>query len=343
MNTMVKVQTQTMQATWYEQNGAVDVLQTGTLPIPEVGAGEALVRVHASGVNPSDTKGRSGWGGMTMPFPRVIPHNDGAGIIEQVGTGVSVDRIGDRVWIYKAQRGRPFGTAAEYVVVPSQQAVSLPANTSLMEGACLGIPAMTAHRAIFANGTVEGKTILVTGGAGAVGCYAVQLAKWGGATVITTVSRPEQAELAQAVGADYVINYKAEDVVARIREITGGKRGIDRVVDVDFAANVPVSEAVLKPNGAIATYYTSGGAGASPAIPFFPLLINNITILIVLVYTMPETAKQEAIRDINAALSGGVLKHNIAHRFSLQEVAAAHEAQDSGQMIGKAIIAIAST
>ena len=339
---MTAVQTQTMQAVWYEEKGSTNVLQTGTLPIPEVGEGEVLVRVYASGVNPSDTKVRSGWGGnLAMQFPRVIPHNDGAGIIEKVGAGVSPNRIGDRVWIYEAQFGRPFGTAAEYVVIPSQQAVSLPANTSFEEGACLGVPAMTAHRAVFASGSVEGKTILVTGGAGAVGYYAVQLAKWGGATVITTVSRSEQAKLAKAAGADFVINYKTEDVAARIREITGVQRGIDRVVDVDFEANLPISEAVLKTNGAIATYSSSAGnPKANPAIPFFPFLMNNITIQIVLVYTMPEAAKQEAIRDINAALSGGALKHNIAQLFSLKEVAAAHEAQDSGQTIGKAIIQI---
>ncbi|MGH2413744.1 MAG: alcohol dehydrogenase catalytic domain-containing protein, partial [Microcystaceae cyanobacterium] len=172
MATTAKTQTKTMQAVWYEEKGSVQVLKVGTLPIPEVGAGEVLVRVYASGVNPSDTKLRSGWGGnLEMQFPRVIPHNDGAGIIEQVGAGIPVDRIGDRVWIYEAQVGRPLGTAGEYVVVPSQQAVSLPDNTSFEEGACLGVPAMTAHRAVFASGSVEGKTMLVTGGAGSVGYY----------------------------------------------------------------------------------------------------------------------------------------------------------------------------
>jgi NADPH:quinone reductase len=334
-------QPQTMQATWYDQKGSTQVLQTAMLPIPEVGAGEVLIRVHASGVNPSDTKARSGWDGMTMPFSRIIPHNDGAGVIEQVGGGVSPERIGDRVWIYEAQLVRPLGTAAEYVVVPSQQAVPLPENTTFAEGACLGVPAMTAHRAVFASGSVEGQTVLVTGGAGAVGYYALQLAKWGGATVITTVSRSGQANLAKDAGADFVINYKTENVVTRIQEITGGERGIDRVVDVDFEANLPISQAVLKGNGAIATYSSSGGdPGAAPNIPFFSLLMNNITIQIVLVYTMPEAAKQAAIRDINTVLSGGALKHNIAQRFSLQEVAAAHDAQDSGQMVGKAIVEV---
>lgn len=200
---------------------------------------------------------------------------------------------------------------------------------------------MTAHRAVFASGSVEGQTVLVTGGAGAVGYYAVQLAKWGGATVITTVSRPEQAELALAAGADYVVNYRTEDAIARIQALTGVERGIDRIVDVDFEANLPIAQAVLKTNGVIATYSSSGGnPAASPNIPFFSLMMKNITIQLILVYTMPESAKQAAIQDVNAALSGGALKHNIAQRFLLSEVAAAHDAQDSGKMIGKAVIGI---
>ncbi len=336
------MQSSIMQAVWYEKTGDINVLQYGERPIPKLGKGEVLVRVHASGVNPSDTKVRSGWGGMTLQYPLVIPHNDGAGTIEQVGDGVSSDRINERVWIYEAQFGRPFGTAAEYVVVPSQQAVLLPTNVSFEEGACLGVPAMTAHRAVFADGSVAGQTILVTGGAGAVGYYAVQLAKWGGAIVITTVSRPEQAKLAQEAGADYVINYKTEDVVTRIREITGVERGVDRVVDVDFAANLPISEVVLRASGVIATYSSNAGnPAARPEIPFFSLLLNNITLRTILVYTMPEAAKQAAIQDISAALSSGKLKHNIAQRFSLAEMAAAHEAQDSGKIIGKVIVATA--
>jgi NADPH2:quinone reductase len=215
-----------MYAAWYEQQGvAGEVIQYGELPIPNPGANEVRVKVHASGVNPSDTKARSGWGGGSLQFKRVIPHEDGAGIIESVGEGVSSSRIGERVWIYEAQWGRPFGTAAEFVVVPSDRAIHLPDNTDFASGACLGVPAMTAHRCVFADGSVEGQTILVTGGAGAVGYYALQLAKWGGATVITTVSRPEQEQLVRAAGADYIINYKHEDVVQRIKEITQAQDG----------------------------------------------------------------------------------------------------------------------
>lgn len=333
----------TMRAAWYEQQGdAQDVIQSGEMPLPQPDAGKVRVKIHASGVNPSDTKSRSGWGGIAMPYPRVIPHEDGAGVIDAVGEGVPTSRIGDRVWIYEAQRGQAFGTAAEFVVVPSDHAIHLPENTSFAQGACLGVPAMTAHRCLFADGAIEGQTILVTGGAGAVGYCAVQLAKWGGATVITTVSRPEQAELVKAVGADHIINYKTEDVVQRIKEITGAEdgRGIDRIVDVNFTANLPITTAVLRPNSVVTSYSTQN-PDDRPALPFLPMQLNNVTIRLVLVYTMPNEAKQMAIRDITAALEAGALRQNIAKRFSLSEVAAAHEAQDSGKMIGKAIIEIA--
>lgn len=340
--TATQIAKQTMYAAWYEKQGAArEVIQSGELPTPNPSANEVRVKVHASGVNPSDTKARSGWGGGALRFPRVIPHQDGAGIIESVGEGVSSVRIGERVWIYEAQWGRPFGTAAEFVVVASDRAVRLPDNTDFAQGACLGVPAMTAHRCLFADGSIEGQTILVTGGAGAVGYYALQLAKWGGAKVITTVSRPEQEQLVKAAGADYIINYKQEDVVQRIKEITQAQdgRGIDRIVDVNFGANLPITTAVLKTNSVIATY-ASGTADEKPALPFYPLMLNSVTIRLVLVYVMPTAAKQMATRDITAALEAGALHHNIARRFSLNEVAAAHEAQDSGQTIGKAIVEI---
>jgi NADPH:quinone reductase len=330
---------QTMQAAWYDrQGGASEVIQFGQLQIPEPGLGEVRVKVHASGVNPSDTKGRSGWGGIVKSFDRIIPHEDGAGIIESVGEGVSPDRIGERVWIYEAQLGRPFGTAAEYVVVPDLQAVHLPDNISYAEGACLGVPAMTAHRAMFADGDVKDRIVLVTGGAGAVGNYAVQWAKWGGATVIATVSRPEQAEIAKTAGADHIINYKNEDVVQRIREITGKERGVDRIVDVNFAANYAIADATLRTNSVVALY--SGNPEDRLDLLLLPWMLRNITIRTILVYTMPQAAKDAAIRDITTALEASALHHNIARRFPLRQVAAAHEAQDSGQMFGKAIVEI---
>ena len=275
-----------------------------------------------------------------MTFPRVIPHNDGAGVITNVGEGVDNSLIGKRVWLYETQQGRPFGTAAEYAVVPANYAIALPENTSFAEGACLGVPAMTAHRAVFADGSVEGKTVLVTGGAGAVGNYAIGFAKWGGAKVFTTVSRPEQAEVASSAGADEIINYKTEDVVQRIKEITGEERSIDRVIDVNFTANLPVTNAVLSPNGVIVSY-SSANPDDRPELPFLSMQLINTTIRLILVYTMPEEAKQQAAKDIITALKAGALHHNIARSFSLNEVAEAHEAQDSGEMIGKAVIEVA--
>jgi NADPH2:quinone reductase len=336
-----------MKAVWYDSQGdAQAVLKDGALPDPEPGPGEVRVRLHASAVNPTDTKVRSGWRGTRpMPFPRIIPHQDGAGIIDRVGPGVDASHVGQRVWVFEAQFRRPFGTAAEYTVVPASNAVRLPAHTSFAEGACLGIPAMTAHRCLFMDGPVAGQTILVTGGAGAVGFYAVQLARWGGAArVVATVSRPEQAAVALAAGADAVINYKTEDVAARLKEVTGAAdgRGIDRVIDVNFGANVNVAVDVLKPNGVIATYASGEDPRARPAIPFFPLMLNGITVHFVLEYVMPAEAKAAAVRDITSALKAGALRHNVARRFPLTaaDVAAAHDLQDSGTLIGKVVIEI---
>jgi NADPH:quinone reductase len=326
-----------MRAAWYERKGAArEVLQIGELPIPQPGSGEVCVRVMVSGINPSDTKGRIGWRGQTdMPFPRIIPHQDGSGVIDAIGADVPESRLGERVWLYEAQRGRAFGTAAEYVVVPSSNAVRLPEGVSFTDAACLGVPAMTAHRCLFADGPIAGKTVLVTGAAGGVGQYAVQLAKWGGATVLATISSAEKAEQARAIGADYAINYRDEDVAARIQELIGGA-GVDRIVEVAFGANLPVSLQVLKTNGVIATY--SSDADPTPTIPFGQLLGKDLTVRFVLVYVMGDTAHQDAIRDITTALEAG-LPHAVAvQRFSLNEIAAAHEAVETGHTAGKVLI-----
>jgi NADPH2:quinone reductase len=328
----------TMRAAWYEKLGnAKDVLTIGEVDLPEVGSGEVRVKVYASGINPSDVKQRSGWGGLKMRHPRVIPHNDGAGVIDAVGEGVSPERIGERVWIYEATLSRPLGTAGEYVVVSSENAVFLPDNTDFAAGSCLGVPAMTAHYSVFVDGAVTGQTILVTGGAGAVGNYAIQLAKWGGARVITTVSSPEKAEIAQKAGADYIINYKAEDVASRIKEITG-KEGIDRVVDVDFASNLETNLAVLKRNGAIATY--ASDSNTQPQIPFYSLVYKNLKVHYVLVYVMPKAAHQAAAKDITHCLEAGVLNHVIAQQFTLDKIALAHEMVESGRAMGNVVINI---
>src|SRR5579875_317757 len=328
-----------MRAAWYERKGpAREVLQLGELPPPTPGPGEVRVRVHFSGVNPSDTKNRSGWqGNLAMPFPRIIPHQDGAGVIDAVGEGVPATRAGERVWVYEAQLGRPFGTAAEYVVVPSEQAVPLPPGVDLAVGACLGVPAMTAHYCVFADGPVAGQTVLVTGGAGAVGCYAVQWAKLGGARVLATVSSEEKAAVARAAGADAVLNYRAEDVAARVLELTGGAGG-DRVVEVAFGANLSVTQAVLKPNGVVAAY--SSDAEPQPRLPFRAFLQKNAVIRTVLVYVMPRAAHAAAVRDITTALEAGRLQHLIGRRLPLAEIAAAHEAVEQGAVLGKVLVEI---
>ncbi|MDJ0687498.1 MAG: NADPH:quinone reductase [Xenococcaceae cyanobacterium MO_188.B32] len=328
-----------MRAAWYEKNGAAkDVLQVGEMEIPEVGAGEVRVKVYANGVNPVDMKRRAGhWHFGPMQFPRIIPHDDGAGIIDAVGEGVSPSRVGERVWVYNAQIGRAFGAGAEYVVVPNIQAVKLPKNTDFATGASLGIPAFTAHRSVFIDGSVKDKVVFIAGGAGGVGQCAIQLAKWGGATVITSVGRPEQAEFVRSLGADYVLNYKTDDLVARIEEITGGE-GVDHIVEVAFGSNVELDTAIIKPNCAIATF--ASDRVAEPTVPIIPLIRKAATIHFVLVYNLPEAAWQAAIDDITTCLEAEALHPPIAKRFSLNEVVAAHEAVESGKILGKVIVDI---
>lgn len=327
-----------MKAVWYEEQGSArEVLQYGDLETPSPNPGEVRVRICASGVNPSDTKSRSGWEGMKMQFDRVIPHNDGAGVIDAVGEGVDSKRVGERVWLYETQLGRPFGTAAEFAVLPSEQAVTLPDNTDFAEGACLGVPAMTAHYCIFADGAVEGKTVLVAGGTGAVGNYALQFAKWGGAKVITTVGSDEKKAIALDSGADEVINYKSEDVAQRVKEFTLGE-GVDRIVEVAFATNLAVNQKIIKSNGVIATY--SSEEKNEPQVPFLPFLLKNTAVRFVLVYVMPKEAHHKAAKDITTCLENKVLKHQIAQKFSLKEVAAAHETVENGQAIGNVAIEI---
>jgi NADPH:quinone reductase len=328
-----------MKAVWYERQGSIEVLEYGEIAEPMVGSGEVMVRVAASAVNPSDTKKRSGWGGMKMGFERIIPHQDGAGEIVALGDGVSDRQIGERVWIYEGQLGRAMGTAAEYIAIPATRAIPLPDLISFEAGACLGVPAMTSHRAVFADGAVQDLVLLVTGGGGAVGNYAIQWAKWGGAKVLTTVSRPAQGEAAIAAGADAVIDYRQEDVVARIQEITGRERGVDRVIDVNFAANWPVADRVLRTNGVIALY--AAEPDDRPALPIRSWLDRNIVMRSILVYTMPMAAKQAAIRDLITVLEQDIFRHPIAQRFPLSEIAAAHELLESGGAIGKVIIDIA--
>ena len=329
-----------MKAVYYESKGAAaKVLKLGELPDPEPAPGEVRVKVHFSAVNPTDTKARSGWdGNLQMPYPRVTPHQDGSGVIDMVGPGVPSSRVGERVWVYEAQRLRPFGTAAEYTTVPAENAVRLPDNASFEAGACLGVPAMTAHRCLFQDGGIQGQTVLVAGGGGAVGHAAIQLAKWAGAQVITTVSRPEQEAIARAAGADLVINRKSEDAAARIKDYTHGA-GVDRVVEVAFEANLELNRAVLKPNGAISSY-SSGPADSSPRFPFAQVMRQGYTFHFVLVYVMPREAHWAAAKDTNAIIEAGRYRPHVARVFALDRVAEAHEAQESGSAVGKLLIEV---
>jgi NADPH2:quinone reductase len=324
-----------MRAVWYERNGAADVLHLGEMPDPTPGPGEVRVRVVTSGVNPSDWKRRQGLT-RRMEFPRVIPHQDGAGVIDGVGPDVPASRLGERVWLYQSQIGRPFGTAAEYTVQPAVRAVPLPANTTFAAGAGLGVPAMTAHRSVFADGPVAGQTVLVTGGAGAVGHYAVQFAKLHGARVIATVSSDQKAQIALAAGADATVNYRTEETVQRLMDITHGE-GVDHIVEVDFAGNFKVSREVLRDNGVLALY--SAGVAPQPPVPL-QFKASNIAVRFVLVYDMPEAAKAAAVEEITRLLEAGKLRHLGGPHFPLESVSQAHQAVEGGA-IGKVVLDVA--
>ena len=327
-----------MQAAFYERTGpASEVLRIDELPTPIPGPGEVRVKVSWSGVNPSDVKSRAGNRNKTMPFPLIIPHSDGAGVIDQVGSDVPSTRIGERVWTWNAAWMRPFGTAAQYVVLPANQAVPLPANVDLAVGACLGIPALTAYHAVTVDGGVANKNVLVAGGAGAVGFYAIQLAKIKGAKqVIATVSGPEKAALAREAGADIVLNYRTDDLRSAIQDVTAGQ-GVDRVVEVDFAANVDIDIAVLRPNGEVIVY----GSGAPEiSVPFSPAIRKGVHLNFFIVYSLDSDVRERAIADLSALLEGNHLIHNIAARLPLTQIAEAHDLVESGQAKGNVILEV---
>lgn len=327
-----------MKAAWFERFGAAaEVLTVGSQPDPVASAGEVLVRLSASGVNPSDVKKRAGSFPNLLDDGLVIPHSDGAGVIESVGDGVSSDRIGERVWVYQAQYGRRFGTAAELVALDSTRAVSLPDKTGFEVGACLGIPAMTAHRCVYADGAVDGQTILVTGGVGRVGYYAIQWASQAGARVIATAGDAEDADACKAVGADATVNHRDAGWSAAVLEANGG-RPIDRVVDVEFGANLPEVLKLIGTGGVIATY--SSTQVPQPVLPFFQMMYLDLTIRTVIVYAMPEEAKRHAINDIDDALRNEGLIHRIAHVVTLDEIAESHVLIEKGGFRGAVVVSI---
>ncbi len=332
-----------MKAVWYDRTGpAVQVLNYGEWPDPQPGTGEVRVRLYASGVNPSDVKTRDGLRGpMTQPFQ--IPHSDGAGVIDAVGDGVSADRVGARVYVWNGAWRRPAGTCAQFICVPAEQALPLPDTVDFATGACLGIPAMTAAWALFADGDITGQTVLVAGGAGAVGEIAIQLARWAGATVIATVSSAEKAAVASAAGAHHVINYRNDDVLTAVMACTGDA-GVDRVVEVEFGGNLALTAQIIKVGGVIAAYGSM--ASPTPELPFYALMFRNVTLRMLLVYLLNPAERAIVAARLAAAMADGALHPRIALRVPLDQAAAAHEAVESGAvesgaLIGNVVIDIA--
>ena len=327
-----------MRAAWFDHFGsAKDVLTVGEIDTPVAASGEVLVRLSTSGINPSDVKKRAGSFPGLLDDGFVIPNSDGAGIVEAVGDGVDANRIGERVWVYQAQYARRFGTAAEYVAIDSRRAPKLPDPVSFAVGACLGIPVMTAHRAVFADGPVAGQTLLVTGGAGRVGHYAIQWASQAGATVIATASNAADTAACEKAGAKQVVNHRSDHLVADIMSASGGSL-IDRVVDVEFGANLSMSVEVLKIGGVIATY--SSTQVPEPKLPFFTMMYKDLTLRTIIVYAMPEEAKSQAIQDIDQALTAGTLEHRIAETLPLDEVARGNEVIEQGSIRGAVVLTI---
>ncbi len=321
-----------MLAAVYRKTGdARDVLRIEELDRPDPGPGEVRVRVHVSGVNPTDVKARSG--AVPRPIDELqVPHQDGAGVIEAVGPGVDESRVGQRVWLWLAAGGR-IGTAAQWTVVPQTQAVPLPEGCSFELGASLGVPAMTAHHCLFTDGAIEGQTVLVSGGAGAVGHFAIELARRGDARVVTTVSNPAKAELAARAGADLVVDYTAPDALERIRHFTDH---VDRVVEVNIGMNLGMDLELARPGTTVVCYAASG---ADPVLPVRACMTANVVLRFVLLYGVPRPDLERAATDITKALSAGLLTELPVHRFALDDVAAAHRAQESG-VVGKILVTL---
>jgi NADPH2:quinone reductase len=333
-----------MKAIVYSETGDPGVLRLTDRPVPEPGPGEVRVHVKVSGVNPTDWKARRA---PRTPFPEVVPNQDGAGTVDAAGPDVPADRVGERVWLWEAAWQRADGTAQEYVVLPAHQAVPLPDGASFELGASLGIPALTAHRCLTLSpagprrlgpGALDGRTVLVAGGAGAVGNAAIQLARWAGATVVTTVSGPEKADLARAAGAHHVVNYRTGDAASAIR--AAAPDGVDLVVEVAPTGNAALNHAVAAVGATVAVYATDGSHDV--ALPVWPLMQRNVGYQFVLVYTVPADAKREAVEDVNAAVAAGALRAGEEaglplHRFPLEDTAAAHSAVEGGA-VGKVLI-----
>jgi NADPH:quinone reductase len=317
-----------MKAAWFEKFGAArEVLVIGERPQPVAGPGEVLVRLRRSGVNPSDVKKRAGSNPALLDDGYVIPNSDGAGVIEAVGEGVDARRVGEKVWVYQAQFGRRFGTAAQYVALDASRAVNLPIEAGFDVGACAGIPIMTAHRCVHADGAIAGQTVLVTGGAGRVGYYAVQWARMAGARVIASASNARDEAVCREAGAQQVVNHREPGFGEQVKSLNGG-RPVDRVIDVEFGANLPEILDCIRTGGVIATY--SSTQVKEPTLPFLRMMYLDLTLHFVIVYSMPEPAKKHAIADITQAFRHGMLQHRIAECVPLTGIAHANELVERG-------------
>jgi NADPH2:quinone reductase len=321
-----------MQAAWYLKNGeAKDVMVVGELATPQAAPGEVLVRLATSGVNPSDVKSRRARPLVEM----IVPHSDGAGIIEAVGAGVSPSRVGERVWVWNGQWNRATGTAAQLIALPSGQAVGLPSGTDFAAGACLGIPALTAVQAVQLAGDLRGQTVLVTGASSAVGHYVTQLVTLAGGQVIGTVGSPAKALHARAAGMKEAIYYKTESVSERVKALTGG-RGASVIIDMDFSSTAKiVSEGGLAPHGRVVCY---GSNAPEVTINFRPMLFGSVSLQFFLVYDLTPQDRQGAVDRLTALLQAQQLQHTVGQRFALNDIVQAHEMVEAGQVIGNVVI-----
>jgi NADPH:quinone reductase len=322
-----------MIAAWYDRQGsAADVLQVGEMPALEPGPGEVLVRLTVSGASPGDMKKRQGWLGLPMAFPRIVPHSDGAGVIEAAGPGADAARIGRRVWVHGAQSYRQFGTAAQRTVVPEALAIDLPDAIGDEMGACFGIPGVTAHRAVFGDGPVDGQVIVVHGVRGSVSSLAAQLARWAGATVIGTVRTDAEVSHVGPATADHVVSLES-DPQAAIRALAPD--GVDRIVEVALSANADLDAAVIR-NGAVLAAYSS--PNDRPELPLSPMLFANLTIRLLGSDDFPQDAKNAAARDLTAAATDSALTIPVADMLPLTQIASAHELVESGTAAGRVLV-----
>jgi NADPH2:quinone reductase len=326
-----------MRAAYYTEQGAAhDVLRLGDQPTPEPGPGEVRVRLRTSGVNPSDWKVRRGGFGRGLAAPLIIPHSDGAGDIDAIGPGVTGRAVGERVWIWNGQWKRAHGTAAEYIVVPSAQAAPLPQNTSYAEGACLGIPALTAAQAVRLAGIAPGAAILVVGGAGSVAHYAIQFAKLAGAVVVSTVSNEAKAAHAKSAGADATINYRGEDTGERIKALTGG-RGVDAVIELDLSRNAKLYPAIVRPHGRVVVY---GMSAPEATLPALWMMQNTVALLPFMIYEISDADRAAGLAEVGRLMEAGKLRHTVAQRLPLERIADAHDIVERGETMGNVVLDI---